>query len=40
MNVTTTDCNIINQMGNNGHDVNVNRVQSPVRVESKFTSMR
>ncbi|KRT86207.1 protein kinase [Oryctes borbonicus] len=39
MNVST-DCNIINQMGNNGHDVNVNRVQSPVRVESKFNSMR
>lgn len=31
------DCNIKN-MGNNGHDVNVNRVQSPIILDSKFNS--
>jgi len=35
MNVNT-ECNIKNQMGNNGHDINVNRVQSPNRIDPKF----
>ncbi|XP_017767819.1 PREDICTED: tyrosine-protein kinase CSK isoform X2 [Nicrophorus vespilloides] len=32
------DCNLKN-FGNNGHDVNVNRVQSPIRTDVKFNSM-
>lgn len=35
----STDCNIKNHMGNNGHDVNVNRVQSPIRSDIKFNCM-
>lgn len=38
MNVNS-DCNIKNHMGNNGHDVNVNRVQSPIRLDTKFSSI-
>lgn len=38
MNVNS-DCNIKNHMGNNGHDVNVNRVQSPIRLDMKFNSI-
>lgn len=38
MNVNS-DCNIKNHMGNNGHDVNVNRVQSPIRLDTKLNSL-
>lgn len=39
MNINT-DSGIKNHMGNNAHDVNVNRVQSPVsRTDIKWNSM-
>lgn len=39
MNISPADSgNFRNQIGNNEHDVNVNRVQSPLKSNSKYSS--